>query len=227
MMSQQARLPIGYAQLASRILTCLEDTPRHTLDLLAKLEQATIALPEPGTLYRVLASLEHQGWIEPLTPENHLRPYALTPAGEDTLRRFRRSANTHDERIDACSHDHRRKETHMRLNRTLLRLYPRAWRERYEEEMLAVLEQHTITPATIFDLLLGAIDARLDPHYRSQRSAFSPRDVKLTATAFVVLLTVLTVALFVWQSLSVPYMNIITTEVSPRQGVPSEMTRMA
>ncbi|GLV12968.1 hypothetical protein Heshes_06520 [Alicyclobacillus hesperidum] len=44
----------------------------------------------------------------------------------------------------------------------LLRLYPRAWRERYEEEMLALLEQHKITPATVVDLLIGAIDANLN-----------------------------------------------------------------
>lgn len=112
------------------------------------------------------------------------------------------------------------KETHMRLNRTLLRLYPRAWRERYEEEMLAVLEQHTITPTTIFDLLLGAIDARLDPHYRSQHSTFSTRDVRLTTTAFVTLLAVFNVALFIWQSLSVPYMDIITADVFTSTGVP-------
>jgi hypothetical protein len=43
----------------------------------------------------------------------------------------------------------------------LIRLYPRVWRERYEEEMLAVLEDHKITIATIFDLLIGAIDANL------------------------------------------------------------------
>jgi hypothetical protein len=41
----------------------------------------------------------------------------------------------------------------------LLRLYPRAWRERYEEEMLALLEEHKVTPATVFDLLVGALDA--------------------------------------------------------------------
>jgi hypothetical protein len=44
----------------------------------------------------------------------------------------------------------------------LLRLYPRVWRERYEEEMLAVLEEHKITPATIVDLLVGALDANLN-----------------------------------------------------------------
>ncbi|MCL6442166.1 MAG: hypothetical protein K6T83_01660 [Alicyclobacillus sp.] len=44
----------------------------------------------------------------------------------------------------------------------LLRLYPRAWRERYEQEMLALLEEHKITPATVLDLLIGALDAHLN-----------------------------------------------------------------
>ncbi len=46
--------------------------------------------------------------------------------------------------------------------RWLLRLYPRGWRERYEDEMLAVLEEHPVTPATVFDLLVGAFDANLN-----------------------------------------------------------------
>lgn len=45
--------------------------------------------------------------------------------------------------------------------RLLLRLYPRVWRERYEEEMLAVLEEHKVSLATFIDLLLGAVDANL------------------------------------------------------------------
>ncbi|KPV44112.1 hypothetical protein [Alicyclobacillus ferrooxydans] len=44
----------------------------------------------------------------------------------------------------------------------LLRLYPRAWRERYEEEMLGLLEQHKVTPVTVVDLLVGALDANLN-----------------------------------------------------------------
>lgn len=44
----------------------------------------------------------------------------------------------------------------------LLRLYPRSWRERYEEEMLAVLEDHKITAATVVDLVIGAIDANFN-----------------------------------------------------------------
>jgi len=51
----------------------------------------------------------------------------------------------------------------------LVKLYPRAWRERYETEMVALLEEHTITLFTLIDLLFDALDARLDPHYRTQR----------------------------------------------------------
>jgi hypothetical protein len=48
----------------------------------------------------------------------------------------------------------------------LLRLYPRQFRERYEDEMLAVLEQHDVTLATHLDLLRAAWDAWL-PQRRS------------------------------------------------------------
>lgn len=53
----------------------------------------------------------------------------------------------------------------MKLVLWIVHLYPRAWRERYEQEMLALLEQHTVTLTTILDLLMGTLDARLDPHY--------------------------------------------------------------
>ena len=43
----------------------------------------------------------------------------------------------------------------------LLRLYPAAWRERYEPEMLAMLEQLRLGPRGRFDLARGAIDAHL------------------------------------------------------------------
>lgn len=43
----------------------------------------------------------------------------------------------------------------------LLRLYPRGWRDRYEAEMLALLEQFKLGPRGRLDLVRGAIDARL------------------------------------------------------------------
>jgi hypothetical protein len=53
----------------------------------------------------------------------------------------------------------------------ILHCYPRRWRERYQEEMLALLEQHAITPKTALDLLLGALDARLNSIYRSKEGS--------------------------------------------------------
>ena len=47
----------------------------------------------------------------------------------------------------------------------LLRLYPPAWRARYEEEMLALLEEHRLSLRSRIDLLRGALDAQL--HLRS------------------------------------------------------------
>lgn len=55
--------------------------------------------------------------------------------------------------------------------RWMLRLYPRAWQERYTDEVSAVLEQRGATLATFFDLLLGALDAHLDPTHLTARPA--------------------------------------------------------
>jgi hypothetical protein len=43
--------------------------------------------------------------------------------------------------------------------RWLLKLYPPAWRERYEEEMAALLEESRSGRRSIIDLLRGAADA--------------------------------------------------------------------
>jgi hypothetical protein len=45
----------------------------------------------------------------------------------------------------------------------ILRLYPRAWRERYGDELAALLEDHPASLLDEFDLIRGALDARLHP----------------------------------------------------------------
>ncbi len=60
-------------------------------------------------------------------------------------------------------------EKRRRATSAVIRLYPVAWRSRYQDELQAVLEQHSITFATIVDLLWGALDARLDPAFTSER----------------------------------------------------------
>jgi hypothetical protein len=53
--------------------------------------------------------------------------------------------------------------------RPLLKLYPKAWRARYEDEFIALLEQNTSTPFDPFDIILGAIDAHLRPQVSVDR----------------------------------------------------------
>lgn len=57
--------------------------------------------------------------------------------------------------------------------RVLIRLYPAAWRARYEDEFLAVLEERPLSPFDAFDIVLGALDARLRP--RSLAIELAPR----------------------------------------------------
>jgi hypothetical protein len=44
-----------------------------------------------------------------------------------------------------------------------LRLYPSDWRARYGDEFAALLEDYPLTPFALFDIFLGALDARLTP----------------------------------------------------------------
>ena len=52
----------------------------------------------------------------------------------------------------------------------MVRLYPRAWRDRYEDEFLAVLEQHRPNLKTCLDIALNAFDAHFEPTSWSERS---------------------------------------------------------
>jgi hypothetical protein len=52
----------------------------------------------------------------------------------------------------------------------LVALYPRAWRDRYEVEFLALMADRSQTPRDRFDVLRGAVDARLHPQLRPSPS---------------------------------------------------------
>jgi hypothetical protein len=46
----------------------------------------------------------------------------------------------------------------------LVRLYPQAWRDRYEAEFVALLEERPPTARDVLDTFRGAVDAHLHPH---------------------------------------------------------------
>ena len=138
------------------LLAALESGPKDAVLLLSFIEQQTGVFCEPGTFYRWLALAQRHGWMQRAAGETTPALYALTDAGVAALDR-QRAPRPHPSGV---------KETIMQLVTWIVRLYPPAWRERYEEEMRALLELHTITLFTVIDLLFGALHARLDPHYR-------------------------------------------------------------
>ena len=55
----------------------------------------------------------------------------------------------------------------------LLRLYPRAWRDRYGEEFLAMMRPGPLGPQQAIDIVCGAIDAWLSADVRRASAAAS------------------------------------------------------
>src|SRR5690242_18614337 len=81
-----------------------------------------------------------------------------------------------------------------RVARMLVRCYPRRWRRRYGDELLAVLEQHQAGPRTVLNLAVSALSTHLDPAYRMEGVTMVwLRRSLIAVTAFVVL-----VGLFGW-----------------------------
>jgi hypothetical protein len=90
--------------------------------------------------------------------------------------------------------------------------------------MVALLEQHNVTLATLFDLLLGALDARLNSRYKTEGSLFLFKDERMIATTFLCAYAIFLFSMYNWHhylplSLSLtPYylnMGILSTQVSP------------
>lgn len=90
----------------------------------------------------------------------------------------------------------------------LIRLYPAAWRARYEDEFLALLEERPVSPFDALDILLGALDARLRP--RSLAIELAPRrspsmNVRLAGLAAIVGGALILIAIpIVWLQPNIP-----------------------
>jgi hypothetical protein len=54
------------------------------------------------------------------------------------------------------------------MRRLLLRLYPQAWRRRYGDEFESILEDRSLSPSDVVDVVQGAMDA----HVRVRRRSF-------------------------------------------------------
>ena len=63
----------------------------------------------------------------------------------------------------------------MRIEKWLLRLYPRVWRTRYEEEVLALLEVRSLSSVHCLEMILEALDAHLHPQFGTRGMPVSER----------------------------------------------------
>ena len=70
-----------------------------------------------------------------------------------------------------------------RLARLMVGCYPRRWRRRYGEELLALLDEHRSGPRTVANLALGALGTHLDPGYRREGVTMSRLGSAVRATA--------------------------------------------
>jgi hypothetical protein len=78
----------------------------------------------------------------------------------------------------------------MKIEHSLLRLYPHTWRERYEEEFLAMLEQRPISLLDGIDLFFGALDAHLHPEFGTTGMSLFERMMRMISTLRRSLLTI-------------------------------------
>jgi DNA-binding MarR family transcriptional regulator len=201
---QHAQESISYP--AFLILASLLEEPKLVTALRQAIVQETGQVIEPAAFSRILARLERRGWIARLEGSEPVRLCHLTASGMLALQQaeepYRR--NQEEQEWNGWSPDlSGRKEIIMRLVLWILRLYPPAWRERYETEMAALLEQHHLTLWTVLDLLVGALDARLDPHYRRARQLLPLRGIRTSWQLAIAAFMAFWIALLPWLWLSV------------------------
>jgi DNA-binding PadR family transcriptional regulator len=191
-MSLTTGSPGHLPERALLILVELEHGPLPAAMLKRKIEQAHALSIEPGAFYKTLTSLERKGWIELADTGALLHPhsYGLTERGQAALHQYRALASQRRERIPTTDRETSLRGGIMKLVTWIVKLYPRKWRERYEIEMLALLEEHQITFLTVFDLLFGVVDARLDPHYRTERDLLAFKNPRVATLAFFAMLAV-------------------------------------
>jgi hypothetical protein len=80
----------------------------------------------------------------------------------------------------------------------LVRLYPRPWRDRYEEEFLALLEERPPTMGDLLDTVWGALDAHLNPQGQAEPTPWTHRVPGLLALIAGAMWSVAFIAFVFW-----------------------------
>jgi len=110
----------------------------------------------------------------------------------------------------------------------ILRLYPRAWRERYGQEILDLMAAEGMRPSDMLDLARGAVGARLESMVGTMKGAepmtFQPAWRHPTAWAVAGLVLLLPTALFVAASLAAFQLGAVALQ-GPMEGIGAAVDR--
>ena len=134
------------------VLASLADGEKHGYAMMEDIQRFANVRLGPGTLYGAITRLEQRGWIRPVGSG---RPAA---ALFDHRRGPRIPPGATDQPRPGGEDSHPKAETRMRqLIRWTARLYPAPWRERYGEELDALVEDIQPQWEDLFNVLLGAL----------------------------------------------------------------------
>ena len=81
----------------------------------------------------------------------------------------------------------------------LVRLYPQAWRDRYEDEFLSLLAERPPTLGDVLDTVRGAVDAHLNPQGDTEPSPWTHRIPGLLALIAGAMWSAVFVGFLFWQ----------------------------
>ena len=81
----------------------------------------------------------------------------------------------------------------------LVRLYPKAWRDRYEEEFVTLLAERPPTVADLLDTVRGAVDAHLNPQGDVESSPLTHRIPGLLGLGAGAMWLVVVIGFVFWQ----------------------------
>jgi hypothetical protein len=81
----------------------------------------------------------------------------------------------------------------------LVRLYPQAWRDRYEDEFLTLLEERPPTFFDVVDAIRGAVDAHMNPQGDVEPSPWTHRVPGLLALTAGAMWSALFIGFLLWQ----------------------------
>ena len=165
------------------ILTSLSSGPKHGHALLLDIESFAGARLGPGTLYGAITRLEQRGLIEPLDADDRRRPYRITAAGSECAEcGARRSAQARRRGNLAIAGG-------AGVSAWLLRAYPAAWRERYGDELVSLIEAGSDGGRISVRVALDVVGAGLAQRLRSAGLAGDdvPPDRRIRAGVLLVL----------------------------------------